>query len=139
MQLFPNNLLDSTYPDPDNPNIVLGRSEVERRKEYIMQLEKQLPDGEHNPLTHMVKQCFQNVPQRRPTAEHLVFVLEGARDDIEGPFGKLTKLDAIRRVIMMKELMARDAEVKERISELETKDAQIHELQKQVQVSDQCW
>lgn len=34
-QVFPGNLLESTYTDPNNPDVVLGRSEIERRRQYI--------------------------------------------------------------------------------------------------------
>ena len=132
--MFPCNLIESTYPDPQNPDIVLGRSEIERRREYIVQLEKELLDGEHHPLTLMVKQCLQNAPSRRPTAEQLVLALEGIKSDIEGPYGNLAKLDAVRKVTMMKELLVRDAEVKVKTNELEAKDNEIQQLQQQLQV-----
>ena len=53
--MFPGDLLESTYPDSDNQEIVLARSEVERRKQYINLLEKELRDGENHPLTLLVK------------------------------------------------------------------------------------
>ena len=69
IQIFPGNLLESTYTDASNSEIVLGRSEVDRRREYINLLEKELRGGEQHPLTLMVKQCLQNAPTRRPTTE----------------------------------------------------------------------
>ena len=94
--MFPGDLPESTYTDPDNPEVVLGRSEVERRKKYINQLEKELRDGENHPLTQLIKQCLQNAPTRRPTTKQLVTELQGMRADIEGPCGAVARIDAIR-------------------------------------------
>jgi hypothetical protein len=100
--MFPGDLLESTYPNPSDHDIVLGRSEVERRRIYVDLLQKEFRDGENHPLTQMVKQCLRNTPSRRPTTEQLVTTLEGIKADIEGPYGQLTKLDAIRQVVTMK-------------------------------------
>ena len=128
--MFPGDLLESTYPDLNNPDIVLGRSEVERRREYIEQLEKHLCDGEHHPLTQMVKQCLQNASSRRPTAEQLVTELQGVRASIEGPCGlAVARADAVRQVIMTKEILGREAEVREKTNDLTAKDVEIQQLQ----------
>ena len=134
VQLFPGNLLESTYPDPNNPEVVLGRSEVERQREYIDQLEKELRGGEHHPLTQLVKQCLQNAPSRRPTTEQLMTSLDGARDTIEGPYGKFSKLDAVRQVAMTRELVGRDVQMREVTNELEVKTEEILQLQQQLEV-----
>ena len=121
--------MEFTYPDPNNPEEVVGRSEVERRREYIEQLEKQLYNGEHHPLTQMVKQCLQNAPSRRPTTEQLVSELQRVRADVEGAYGELAKLDAVRQVVIMKTLGRREAEVREKTDELTAKDEEIQLLQ----------
>ena len=123
--MFPGDLLESTYPDPNNPEEVVGRSEVERRKEYVKQLEKELYDGENHPLTRMVKRCLHNVPSRRPTTEQLVTELEEVRASIEGPCGAIERADAVRRVVMMKEVLRKEAEVREKTEQLTAKDEQI--------------
>ena len=107
----------------------MGRSEVERRREYIEQLEKQLCDGEHHPLTQMVKQCLQNDPSRRPITEQLVTELQGMRANIEGPCGTVARADAVRQVVMMKEILGREAEVREKTNDLTAKDEEIQQLQ----------
>ena len=127
--MFPGDLLESTYPDPDNPEVVLGRSEVERRREYIDELEKELRDGEHHPLTQLIKQCLQNAPLRRPTTEQLVTELQGMRADIEGPCGTVARIDAIRQVVTMREILGRESDVREKTNELTTKDREILQLQ----------
>ena len=116
----------------------MGRSEVERRREYIEQLEKQLCDGEHHPLTQMVKQCLQNAPSRRPTTEQLVSELQRVRADIEGAYGELARLDAVRQVVIMKTLRGREAEVREKTDELIAKDEEIQQLQQQLEQTQVC-
>ena len=118
----------------------MGRSEVERRRKYIEQLEKKLHDDEHHPLTQMVKQCLQNAPSRRPTAEQLVTELQEVRASIEGPCGSaVARADAVRQVIMTKEILGREAEVREKTSDLTAKDVEIQQLQQaQVRGSNVC-
>ena len=45
--MFPGDLLHHTYPDPDNPDKLVGRSEVERRQAYFDLLQKNLQGGQH--------------------------------------------------------------------------------------------
>ena len=134
IQVFPGDLLESTYPDPNNPEIVLGRSEVERRREYINQLEKELCDGENHLLTQMVKQCLQNAPSRRPTTEQLMRLLEETKHAVEGPYGKFSKLDAVRQVAMMRELVGRDIQMRRVTIELDTKREEVLQLRQQLEV-----
>ena len=94
MQVFPANLLSHTYRDPGNPRHLFGRSEVERRDEYIQLLHQQL--GEHHPLVQLVKQCLEDEPSERPSAEELLWQLEGMRAQIEDPYEHLTKLEAMK-------------------------------------------
>ena len=126
--MFPGDLLESTYTDPNNLEVILGRSEVERRREYIGLLEKEFRDGEHHPFVQMVKQCLQNAPSRRPTTEQ---VLDRVRSEGEGPYEKYAELDAVRQVAMIKEIIRKDKEVE---NILAAKDRQIQLLQEQHQV-----
>ena len=134
MQVFPGKLLESTYPDPRNPDQILGRSEVERRREWIDLLEKEFRDGEQHPLTQMVKQCLQNEPARRPTTEQLLASLKEVRDTIEGPYGNVSKLDAVRQVTMTKELVGRDVQMRRVTSELALRTREVQQLRQQLEV-----
>ena len=98
MQAFPGTLLQYTYRDPENPRRLLGRTEVQRRDEYIKLLHKQL--GEQHPLVLLVKQCLDDEPSKRPSAQELLQQLEGMTDQIVDPYQHLTKLEAMR---MLKE------------------------------------
>ena len=137
MQVFPGKLLESTYPDPRNPDQILGRSEVERRREWIDQLEKELREGEQHPLTQMVKQCLQNEPARRPTTEQLLASLKGMREAIEGPYGNFSKLDAVRQVTMTRELVGRDIQMRRVTSELALRTGEVQQLRQQLEVGTQ--
>ena len=90
-QVFPDDLLPHTYPDPQNPSRLLGRSELERRGDYMTILHHQL--GESHPLVELVKQCLHNDPEFRPTAETVLHQLDGVV--IDDPYQHLTKLDLI--------------------------------------------
>jgi hypothetical protein len=132
--MFPGDLLESTYPDPNSSDIVLGRSEVERRREYINLLEKEFRDGEHHPLTQLVKQCLQNAPSRRPTTEQLMASLKEVRVATEGPYHKFSKLDAVRQVTITKELVGRDVQMRTMTNELEVKTEETIQLRQQLEV-----
>ena len=107
--MFPGDLLPSTYPHADNPERIIGRSEVERRSNYIQLLHGQL--GEQYPLVQLVHQCLQNAPARRPSAEELLRQLEAVRAQIEGRYGnQLVKVDVVK-VGMVKALKEKDTEI----------------------------
>ena len=54
--------------------------------------------------------------------------------DIEGPCGAIARADAVRQVVMMREMRARDAEVRRKVDELTAKNEEIQHLQQQLQV-----
>ena len=125
-QIFPGTLLPHTYPDPDNPGRLLGRSEVERRTDYIQLLYEQL--GEEHPLLQLVCQCLHNIPAQRPFAEELLQQLHAVRPQIEDEYGRQqVKVEMARlQVAMMSLLRTR-----------KTKDNEIEHVQqdlRQVQV-----
>ena len=119
-QVFPANLRPHTYPDPRDPDRLLGRSEVERRGEYIQLLHQQL--GDQHPLVQLVKQCLHNTPSRRPSTQELLQQLENMRVQIVDYYEHLTKLEAMR---MLRE---KDAALRE-------KDMEMEDLRIQAQVS----
>ena len=99
MQVFPGSLLQYTYRDPENPKHRLARTEVQRRDEYIKLLHQQL--GEQHPLVLLVKQCLEDEPSERPSAQELLRQLEDIKKtQIAEPYQHLTKLEAMR---MLKE------------------------------------
>ena len=127
MQVFPGDLLQPNYTDPDNPDRLVGRSEVGRRKAYLDQLEDLLPGGIRAHLVQMIKNCLRNDPSQRPTAERLVTVLEGMKGAVEGPSGELATMDAARQV-------KTEMTMKKEKDRLAAKDQEIQQLQQQLEV-----
>ena len=125
-QVFPGTLLPHTYPDPDKPGRLFGRSEVERRTDYIQPLCEQL--GEQHPLLQLVCQCLHNTPVQRPSAEELLQQFEAARPQIERAYGRQqVKVEMAKlQVAMMSVFSLRETEVGE-------KDGEIQRLQHDLQ------
>ena len=118
--MFPGTLLPCPYEDPQNPDHLLARSEVERRREFIQLLHGQLP--EQHPLVQLVHQCLRNTPARRPSAEELLHQLEAVKAQIEGPYGQIVNVNLdMKKVRVLRE-----------------KDAEIRGLQQQLEVCVTC-
>ena len=98
MQTFPAQLLEPNYTDPENPDKLVGRSEVERREQYFQLLDRRIIDGQRHPCVQLAKDCLRNSPSRRPTAEEIIATLEGMKADIEEPCGAVARADAVRQV-----------------------------------------
>ena len=108
---------------------------MERRHQYIEQLEDGFLRGERHPFVMLVKRCLQNEPQERPTAEEVVTSLGEMKADIDGPYGDVTRIGAVREVVIMRALRKRDTEVREKIDESAAKDVEINQLQQELEVS----
>ena len=113
LQVFPGSLFPHNYANPQNPDHLLARSEVERRRKYIQPLHGQL--GEEHPLVQLVHRCLHNTPAQRPSAEELLQQLEAVRAQIQGPYGQIVKVDM------------------EKVRALREKDTEIRQLQQQMQ------
>ena len=70
-EMFPYELLPSVEPDPQNPDNLIPRSEVQRREKYFTILRSKLSKKKHQPLRNLVECCLHNAPSRRPTALEL--------------------------------------------------------------------
>ena len=123
--------MEHTYPDPNNPRQLVGRSEVDRRGTYFDYLEIELRRSVGYPLMDVIKQSLENIPEERPTAEQLVRVLEGLKEDIEGPCGELTTMDAARQV---KTALVLKKKSKVKVDELTAREEEIQQLKQQLMV-----
>ena len=83
----------------------------------------------------VVKQCLENIPEERPTTEQLVRVLEGLKGDIEGPYGEMMIVDAVRQVKMSTALK----KTKDNADKLSVKEEEIQQLQQQLEVCQCTW
>ena len=104
-----------------------------RRQAYFDQLEDLLPapGGVKRLLIQMIKDCLRNAPTQRPTADQLVTALEGMKGAIEGGYGELATVDAVRQVRTLKALKNRS---EDKLNELAAKEEQIQQLQQQLAV-----
>ena len=109
-QVFPGSLLPCPYEDPQNPDHLLARSEVERRREFIQLLHEQLP--EQHPLVQLVHRCLCNTPARRPSAKELLQQLEAVRAQIEGggPYGQLVSVN-MEKLKVVRALREKETEI----------------------------
>ena len=131
IKVFPGNLLEHNYPDPENPDRLTGRTEIERRGQYFESLEQTVLSGrQYQPLVQLVKNCLHNNPSTRPSTEQVLEALEEMKATIEGPYGEISKLDAVRQVATMKALRGRDEDVRAKTDELQ----QLHQQLEQAQV-----
>ena len=82
-------------------------------------------------MVGVVKQCLENIPKERQTAEQLVRVLEGMKKDIEGLCGEMLTVDTIRQVKMTMTLKKN----KDNVDKLSAKEEEIQQLQQQLEVA----
>ena len=107
----------------------MARSEVERRGQYFEQLEDLLPGRIRQVLVLLIKNCLHNDPSQRPTAEQLVTSLEEMKSVVEGSYGELATVDAVRQVMTVKALKAKG----------DDKVDEIQQLHEQLEVSYMCY
>ena len=93
--------------------------------------------GVNHPLAHLAKNCLNDNPIERPTAEQIVTALEDIEDEIDGAYGEFSKLDAVRQVVSMKEHFAKEFELKEKANELTRRNEKIKQLQKKIETAQQ--
>ena len=111
-QVFPRDLRSGTFPDPDNPERALARTEVERRREYMEILEGDI-GYRHPALVQLVRQCLHNAPERRPTTNEVLGTLQRLKVEVEGVYGgSFVKLD-INKVLLAKEMKRKDTKIEE--------------------------
>ena len=79
---FPCDLQEPNYMDEET-GMLLGRTELQRRSEYMRYVNEQLRAcgqlrGDH-PLIRLIQQCLQNLPAKRPGIREVLGLLEEAR------------------------------------------------------------
>ncbi len=112
IQIFPGNLLASTFPNPDNPEDIRARSELERRGQYVELMESQY-SSRLPAVVQLIKQCLHNVPGLRPNTEELLTRIQEVKVKVEGRHGRgAVKVD-LAGVRMVKELEMKDGRIEE--------------------------
>ena len=121
-QIFPKDLKPHNYRDPKTRKIV-GRSEIERRDQYIQAMQVAL--GEMHPIVKLTLDCLEYEPEDRPSAVDVLRRLKEVGRTIPQICAE-TKLELIRQISV------KDKEIKhiqeEHQRQLSNKDAQIHLL-----------
>ena len=77
----------------------------------------------------MVRECLDNIPSERPNFDEIVVALESVRGNIEGPYGAVVKIDAVKQVVMLKSLGEREGELREKEREIQRLQSQIEQTQ----------
>lgn len=62
--------------------MIVVRSEVDRRKEYIKQMDLKLPLGSKHPLVDLVHGCLQDDPTKRPSTQDVLGRLRHMVDEV---------------------------------------------------------
>ena len=79
--------LSQMFPKPQAPTYVddsgriIGRSELERRGNYMREAKRQFREG--HPLVQMIQRCLKNRMRERPTIQQVMGWLEEARAEVE--------------------------------------------------------
>ena len=147
-------VLSQTFPKPlaaaymDARRRMVGRTELERRGEYVQQIQRQL--REDHPLIKMIQRCLSNLPEDRPTVDLVLNFLEQARAEVNDSEYDTSKL-ALAQALSQKTQLLQDKdelveqttrEMVEQIEsqreqmarQIETQQAEIADLRTQLQV-----
>ena len=100
--------------NPNNPQLIHARSELERRGEYIAILDHQVSCNVGHPaLVQLVKQCLHNAPTQRPATDEVLDRLQRMKVEVEGEYGEnVAKLD-YGRLRLAKEMKMKDRRIEE--------------------------
>ena len=98
-EIFPCELLEPTYTD-EKSGLLVARSELQRRSEYMANVNAQLRAcgqllGDH-PLIRLIQQCLQNLPSKRPGIHEVLRLLEDARAGIRDEESERNKHELVR-------------------------------------------
>ena len=98
-ETFPCDPLAPTYID-ENSGMLIARTELQRRIEYMQNVNTQLSAcgqlrGDH-PLIRLIQQCLNNSAHKRPNIHEVLCLLEEARADIRDEEGERNKVELVQ-------------------------------------------
>ena len=105
-QTFPKDLKPPNYFDESTQRII-GRSEIERREDYVQQMKAAL--GENHPLVKLTLDCLGYLPKNRPSAVELLRRLEEVGRTVPQICTE-TKLELIQQISRNDAVVARKEE-----------------------------
>ena len=134
-QVFPGELQPANIDTSDvtEDQKLVTRSEVDRRADHFALLDNSIVKGQRHPLVLLSKDCLNNDPTLRPSTEHVLTALEEMEEEVEGPYGEFSRLDAVRQVSAMKALIVKDVEVREKTNEVSAKSEKIRLLRRKLE------
>ncbi len=83
-----------TYVDPNNPGVVVARTEYQRRAHYIQKLPSMLV-GTSEAVVRLIEQCLENDPVQRPLTQQIVHQLKEEWAVPNDPYMEMTKLELV--------------------------------------------
>ena len=97
--VFPCDPLEPTYFN-DETGLIVARSELQRRTEYLRYVNEQLRAcgqlrGDH-PLIRLIQQCLHNGPHKRPSICEVLHLLEEARAGVGGKESERNKHELVQ-------------------------------------------
>ena len=97
--VFPCDPLEPTYFNEET-GLIVGRSELQRRSEYMRYVNEQLRAcgqlrGDH-PLIRLIQQCLHNLPAKRPGIREVLHLLEEARAGVRDEESERNKRELVR-------------------------------------------
>ena len=95
-QVFMKNIKPATFHDPTT-RMIVGRSEIERREEYIQLMYHDL--SQQHPLVQMTLNCLEYLPKDRPTAVEVLAQLETCGNEVPQNWN-MSKLELIRHTVV---------------------------------------
>ena len=98
-EVFPCDPLEPNYYD-EKSGVLLARTELQRRSEYMRYVNKQLRAcgqlcGDH-PLIRLIQQCLHNLPAKRPVIREVLHLLEEARGGVSNEGNERNKRDLVQ-------------------------------------------
>ena len=92
--------LSQKFPKPlpatylDDSGKVVGRTELERRSNYMRDVMRQFLEG--HPMVQMIQQCLKNSIRERPSTQQVMELLEEARAEVEDCEYNVNKLSLVQ-------------------------------------------
>ena len=128
--------LSQTFPKPlaaaymDNSGKMVGRTELERRGNYMREVTRQFREG--HPLVQMIQRCLKNRMRERPTIQQVMGLLEEARAEVEDGEYDVNKL-SLAQLLQSRNLniQQQQQQIRHRDRENRTLRGQIQSLQEQ--------
>ena len=144
--------LSQTFPKPlsaaymDARRMMVGRTELERRGNYMQQIHRLLREG--HPLIQMVQRCLKNLPEDRPTIHAVLEFLEQARAEVQDGECDMSKLELVQTLrqktqlierregenqSLSQQLAGKDQVIRSKDNEIESRDGETQRLQSSLQ------